>query len=437
MSEPNDDFAAMFEASLQAKRIERGQTIEGTIVAIGPEVAFVNVGGKGEAMIEIEELKDAKGDLEVAVGDRIQAMVVSTVGGLTLSRKLARGAATERQLEDAFHTGLPVEGKVEKTVKGGYEVRIARQRAFCPLSQIDIMRTDPSAHEGQVYAFRIIEYKEGGRNLVVSRRALLEEEQRANAAEVRRSIVAGAVMTGRVTSVREFGAFVDLGGGVQGLLHVSEMGWSRVSDTSQVVKPGEEITVKVLRVDDGQAKISLGLKQLTTDPWSKVHATYEVGQVVTGRVTRLADFGAFVELEPGIEALAHASTFAPTGRSEGAPAARARIARSAEHRSASERGWGPASPGEWSTMVTAEMTGAFEILTIDLEKKRIGVALIPEGSARARVTPSSTPQSVNALPDADDSEESGEHTARQGVAPAEGFGSLADKLRGALKPREK
>ena len=124
-------------------------------------------------------------------------------------------------------------------------------------------------------------------------------------------------MTGRVASVREFGAFVDLGGGVQGLLHVSEMGWSRVSDTSQVVKPGEEITVKVLRVDDDKQKISLGLKQLTADPWSKVHDTYEVGQVRTGRVTRIAEFGAFVELEPGVEGLAHASTFAPTGRSEG------------------------------------------------------------------------------------------------------------------------
>src|SRR5882724_13284552 len=169
VNESTEDFAAMFEASLQAKRIEQGQTVEGTIVAIGPEVAFVDVGGKGEATIEIDELKDADGHLEVAVGDRIQAMVVSTVGGLTLSRKLARGAATARQLEDAFHTGLPVEGKVERAVKGGYEVRIARQRAFCPFSQIDTLRTDPSAHEGHVYEFRIIEYREGGRNLVVSR----------------------------------------------------------------------------------------------------------------------------------------------------------------------------------------------------------------------------------------------------------------------------
>ena len=155
-----EDFAAMFEASLKARRVERGQTIEGTIVAIGPEVAFVDVGGKGEATIDVSELKDEDGDIEVAVGDRIQAVVVSTAGGLTLSRKLARGAATARQLEDAFHSGLPVEGRVEKEVKGGYEVRIAGQRAFCPFSQIDTARgTDPATHVGKVYTFIITEYR--------------------------------------------------------------------------------------------------------------------------------------------------------------------------------------------------------------------------------------------------------------------------------------
>jgi len=384
VTEPDEDFAAMFEASLKARRVEKGQTLEGRIVAIGPEVAFVDVGGKGEATIDIAELKDDDGRLEVAVGDRVQAVVVSTAGGLTLSRKLARGAATARQLEDAFHSGLPVEGRVEHVVKGGFEVRIARQRAFCPTSQIDTLRTDPASHEGRVYEFRIIEYREGGRTIVVSRRALIEERQRADAAEIRRSIVAGAVLTGRVASVREFGAFVDLGAGVQGLLHVSEMGWSRVEDIAQVVKPGDEITVKVLRVDDDKQKISLGLKQLTADPWSRVPETYKVGDVRTGRVTRVAEFGAFVELEPGIEALAHASTFAPTGRTEA-----------------------------WSREVSPGMTGAFEIQSIDVEKKRIGVALVP---------------------DADDVRE---YAERGEAAPAEGFGSLADKLRSALERREK
>jgi small subunit ribosomal protein S1 len=389
VTEPDEDFAAMFEASERVKRIEQGQTIEGTIVTIGPEVALVDVGSKSEAVIDISELKDDKGELEVAIGDRIQATVVSTAGGLTLSRRLARGAATARQLEDAFRSGLPVEGKVERAVKGGYEVRVARQRAFCPLSQIDAVRgTDPAQHEGRVYQFRIIEYKDGGKTLVVSRRAILEDEQRANAAETRRSIVAGAVMTGRVTSVREFGAFVDLGGGVQGLLHVSEMGWSRVSDTSQVVKPGDEITVKVLRVDDDKQKISLGLKQLTEDPWSRVHARYEAGQVRTGRVTRVAEFGAFVELEPGVEGLI--------------PLSETGLARDAAVKRAFPIG------------------GDVEVVILDVDP----------AARRIRL-------SIRAVIQAKEVEEVREYSERKDAAPAEGFGSLADKLRGALRPREK
>ena len=355
MSEQEEDFAAMFEASVKARRFDRGQTIEGTVVGIGPKVALVDVGGKSEAEIDLAELKDADGDVEVSVGDRIQAIVVSTSGGIVLSRKGVRSTATQRELEDAFEAGLAVEGKVQSVVKGGYEVRIARERAFCPLSQIDIVRTaDPAVHVGQVYAFRIVEYKDGGRNVVVSRRRHLEEQQRAGAEAVRKSIVPGAVLTGRVASVLEFGAFVDLGSGIQGLLHVSEMSWSRATTPGEIVVVGDEITVKVLRVDDATQKISLGLKQLLDDPWSTVAGNYEVGQVRTGRVTRVAEFGAFIELEPGIEALAHASTFAPTGRA-----------------------------GGWAKSVPAGMTGAFEILSIDLAQKRIGVALVDQGSSRA------------------------------------------------------
>ena len=355
MSEQEEDFAAMFEASVKARRFDRGQTVEGTIVGFGPKEAFVDVGGKAEAVVDLAELKDADGDVEVSVGDRIQAIVVSTSGGIVLSRKGVRNAATQRELEDAFRAGLAVEGKVEKAVKGGYEVRIARERAFCPFSQIDIIRTaDPSVHERQVYTFRVIEYKDGGRNVVVSRRKHLEEQQRASADDVRKSIVPGAVLTGRVVSVPDFGAFVDLGGGIQGLLHVSEMGWSRVTSPGEIVAPGDQITVKVLRVDEATQKIALGLKQLLDDPWSTVAAAYEVGQVRKGRVTRVAEFGAFVELEPGIEGLAHASTFAPTGRT-----------------------------GGWAKSVPAGSTGTFEILSIDTAQKRIGLALVDEGSSRA------------------------------------------------------
>jgi small subunit ribosomal protein S1 len=389
VSEPEEDFATLFEASHKAQRFEKGQTIEGRIVAIGPEVAFVDVGGKGEAAIELDELKDDEGNLEVAVGDRIQAVVVSTDGGLTLSRKLARRAATARQLHDAFQTGLPVEGRVEQPVKGGFEVRIGRHRAFCPISQIDIVRnTDPSLHQGRVYRFRIIEYKEGGRNLIVSRRALLEEEQRASAAEIRQSIVVDAVITGRVASVREFGAFVDLGAGVQGLLHVSEMAWSRVSDAGHLVKPGDEITVKVLRLDDDKQKIALGLKQLSADPWSNVNDRYATGQVRTGRVTRIAEFGAFVELEPGIEGLVPLS--------EAGVASRRDLART------------------------------FPIGT----SVQVAVLEIDPAARRMRL-------SAKAILDAREAAVVREYTERHATASAEGFGSLADKLRSALEPREK
>jgi small subunit ribosomal protein S1 len=182
----DDDFATLFAASEQTKRFRNGQTIEGTVVAIGADAAFINIGGKGEATIELSELRNDDGSLEVQVGDRLQATVMSTTNGVTLSRRLQRGAATARQLESAFQGGLPVEGRVEAQVKGGYSVSIAKQRAFCPLSQIDTIRTtDPAVHEGRVYTFKIIEYGENGRKFVVSRRALLQEEQKVAAAGVR------------------------------------------------------------------------------------------------------------------------------------------------------------------------------------------------------------------------------------------------------------
>jgi small subunit ribosomal protein S1 len=383
VSDQEEDFGAMFEASVKARLFTRGQTVEGTIVGIGPKVAFVNIGGKGEAELDVAELKDADGDIDASVGDRIQAMVVSTSGGIVLSRKGVRNAATQRELEDAFRSGLAVEGKVVQAVKGGYEVRIARECAFCPLSQIDIARTaDPAVHAGQVYAFKVIEYKNGGKDVVLSRRKVLEEQQQANAAEVRRAIVPGAVLTGRVTSVLDFGAFVDLGGNVQGLLHVSEMGWSRTTSPHEVVAPGDQITVKVLRVDQATDKISLGLKQLQDDPWATVATTYAVGQRRSGRVSRVADFGAFVELEPGIEGLAHASTFAPTS-------------------------------GGWSkSSVAAGMTGTFQIMSIDAAQRRIGLSLVDDGSDATSAEEADTPASET-------------HTGS--------IGSMADQLREALE----
>lgn len=390
MSEPGnaneEDFAALFAASVQSKRIENGQSVEGTVVAIGADSAFVNIGAKGEATIALDELRDDDGALEVAVGDRIHATVVSTTGGVTLSRKLQRRAATAGQLEAAFRTGLPIEGKVEAEVKGGYTVTVARQRAFCPFSQMDTVRAaDPATYLGHTFTFRIIEYTDGGRRFVVSRRVLLEAEQQARAAEVRQSIVVGAVLSGRVVSVRDFGAFVDLGGGVQGLLHVSEMGWTHVSNPNEVVATGQPITVKVLKIDG--EKIALGLRQLLADPWSAVPATFQPGQVHRGRIARIADFGLFVELAPGIVGLV--------------PASETGLARE-------------------TALARAFAIGAdVDVVVLDVD----------EPARRIRL-------SIKAITTAEEAADVREYAERDGVDRSSAFGgSLADKLRGALTPR--
>jgi small subunit ribosomal protein S1 len=309
---------------------------------------------------------------------------------IVLSRRLALGAAAREQVEAAYRAGLPVEGRVEGLNKGGYEVRVAGLRAFCPMGQIDVVRTeDPGQHVGRVYPFRIIELREGGRNLVVSRRAILEEEAREKAREVMRSVVPGAVLAGRVASVTPYGAFVDLGGGVQGLLHVSELGWTRVASPEEVVQTGQTLAVQVVKVEDRGRKISLSLRHLQADPWLKVGSAYSVGQTLQCCVTRLADFGAFVELEPGIEALAHQSSFPPSER-------------------------------DWKALVPAGSTATFRIESIDVEQRKIGVAW---RDAPPDAAPSTSPEGLAAA--------AGGAPASQ---PGQRLGSLADKLRAAMEP---
>ena len=355
MSEQEEDFATMFEASVKARRFDRGQTVEGTIVGFGPKVAFVDVGGKAEAEIDLAELKDADGDVEVSVGDRIQAIVVSTSGGIVLSRKGVRNAATQRELEDAFRAGLAVEGKVEKARQGRLRGAHRPRTRVLPVLA-DRHRPHRGPGGARAAGLHVPHHRVQGRReeLVVSRRKHLEEQQRASADDVRKSIVPGAVLTGRVVSVPDFGAFVDLGGGIQGLLHVSEMGWSRVTSPGEIVAPGDQITVKVLRVDEATQKISLGLKQLLDDPWTT--AARRTKSARCGRAASRAwrNSAPSWSWSPASRALAHASTFAPTGRT-----------------------------GGWAKSVPVGSTGAFEILSIDTAQKRIGLALVDEGSSRA------------------------------------------------------
>lgn len=371
---------------LQTRSFEPGQTVEGVIVAIGRDSAFVDIGGKGEASMGLDELRDDNGQVSAKVGDHVKALIVSAGVTLEISRKLARGAAGREQLAAAFEAGLPVDGRVEKINKGGYEVRISGQRGFCPMSQMGTDRAAaPEEHVGRTYTFRILQIKDGGKDVVLSRRALLEEEAREKAREVMSKVIPGAVLPGRVASTTDYGAFVDLGGGVQGLLHISEMGWTRVSSPSEIVQLGQEMSVQVLKVDDENRKISLSLKHLQEDPWLRVTGAYRPGQTLPGCVTRLAEFGAFVELEPGVEALAHVSTF-------------------------------PATRGDWKESVPPGTTAHFRIESIDMEKRRIAVA------------PCGTPAEGESHPASPMAQDSG---------VSEGFGSLADKLRAAIEPKKR
>jgi small subunit ribosomal protein S1 len=206
-----------------------------------------------------------------------------------------------------------VEGKVEAAIKGGFEVRVGKSRAFCPFSQMDLHRVDkPEEYVDRSFFFRVIQYRRGGEDVVVSRRALLEEERGEEAKAVRATLIEGAVMQGHVSSIADFGAFVDLGAGVMGLVHISELSHTRVQRVEDAVKLGDTVPVKILKLDDASGRISLSIRLAQDDPWSGVEGRFEVGKVYPGTVRRLADFGAFVELEAGIEALAPARDFPPS-----------------------------------------------------------------------------------------------------------------------------
>ncbi len=306
--ESKEDFGSLFEASQQeGARIQRDSKITGTIVSIGGEWAFVDVGAKSEGSIAREELLDDDGHLQYSVGDELTAYVISTRDGdIRLSLKMTSGAS-EEAFRDAYRSGVPVEGLVTGERKGGYTVRIFGKDAFCPYSQIDLHSgSDPSTYLGNRFAFRITEYSDRGRNVVLSRKEILEEERLKLLAELKKTLQPGDVLTGTVRNLTNFGAFVDIGG-MEGLIPMAELAWHRVGDPSEVLETGQEITVKVLNLDWNRDRVSLSLKQTLENPWDSSKVRYPVETVVTGRVTKLMNYGAFVELEPGVEGLIHIS----------------------------------------------------------------------------------------------------------------------------------
>jgi small subunit ribosomal protein S1 len=305
-------FAEAFEASLNFKTPEQGELLRGQIVSISGDDAFVSYGGPSEAVMDAAELEG------LDIGDSIEGTVVKTSPEIRISRKLARGKASLEQLRGMFENRLPVEGKVSARNKGGFDVNVSGLRAFCPLSQIALGKIDnPDQFVGQTYEFRVTELSDDGRRIVVSRAALLKEAASARAEETRKAIVPGAELTGTIKTITPFGAFVDLGG-VDGLLHVSEMSRRRVNNPNEVVAVGQEVRVKVIKVENNGKRISLSMKDQEPDPWSDVVDRYPSGAQFNGRIVRSTDFGLFVELEPGIDGLVHYSQL-PFGVKQGDP----------------------------------------------------------------------------------------------------------------------
>jgi small subunit ribosomal protein S1 len=314
--EHDDDFAALLAASeAQPKQqLTTGQVVRGRVIALGATSAFVEIGGKGEAIIDTAEFRDPEsGALQLAIGDQLEATVVDdgrTSGTVVLKRTVGRGGHVPGELEQALAHGIAVEGVVTAENKGGFEVQFGAVRAFCPGSQIDRRRGEAAAYIGQRLRFRIAKIESGGRNIVVSRRALLEEEAAEQAAQTWDRIAVGAVLQGRVSSLQDFGAFVDLGE-IEGLIHVSELGHGRVAHPSEVLAPGEMVEVKVVKVEPGEgkqrARIALSMRALAPDPWATARARFAVGTTVPGIVRRLEPFGAFVEIAPGLDGLVHVS----------------------------------------------------------------------------------------------------------------------------------
>ncbi len=305
-----ESFADLLEESLvSAVELKPGQQVESTVLQIGKQCVFLDVGQKGEGILDRKEVQDEEGNLTVAVGDKLKAYFVSRAGGeWRFTIRLASGIAGAVQIEEAWRSGIPVDGRIEKEIKGGYEVKLAGGvRAFCPYSQLGLRRQEAAEEVvGTSRSFRVTKFGEQGRNVVVSHRALLEEERAQQREALKETLKEGMVVKGVVTSLRAFGAFIDIGG-IEGLLPISEISYGRVEDISQVLQVDQELEVAVKKIDWEANRFSFSLRDTLADPWSKVGSLYVEGGSYPGTVARVAQFGAFVTLEDGIDGLLHIS----------------------------------------------------------------------------------------------------------------------------------
>ena len=305
-----ESFAELFEQSLASQRIKPGTILTGSVVDISPEVVIVSAGLKSEAVIPVSQFLNDQGELEIQVGDDVEVALDAVEDGFgetRLSRERAKRARTWEELEDAFQNSKIVTGIINGRVKGGFTVEIEFVRAFLPGSLVDMRPVrDPSYLEGKELEFKIIKLDQQRNNVVVSRRAVVEQEFSAEREELLSSLEDGAVVKGVVKNLTDYGAFVDLGG-IDGLLHITDMAWKRVKHPSEIVTVGDEIDVKILRFDKEKTRVSLGIKQLGSDPWEAIARRYPANTRLVGKVTNIADYGCFVEIEEGVEGLVHVS----------------------------------------------------------------------------------------------------------------------------------
>jgi small subunit ribosomal protein S1 len=305
-----ESFAQLFEQSLANQRIRPGLILTGLVIDVTEDVVIVNVGLKSEAVIPLEQFKNERGEVEVKAGDNVEVALDSVedgTGETRLSREKAKRARTWTRLEEAFNKSEIVTGVITGRVKGGFTVEIENVRAFLPGSLVDVRPVrDTSYLEGKPLEFKVIKLDQKRNNVVVSRRAVVEQEFSAERSALMDNLQEGAVVRGTVKNLTDYGAFVDLGG-IDGLLHITDMAWKRVKHPSEVVKVGDEVEVRILKFDRERSRVSLGLKQLGADPWQNIARRYPPSTRVFGKVTNIADYGAFVEIEDGVEGLVHVS----------------------------------------------------------------------------------------------------------------------------------
>ncbi len=306
----SESFAELFEESFASQHIKPGSIITGIIVAINDDVVIVSAGLKSEAVIPIEQFKNDKSEVGISVGDEIEVALDAVEDGFgetKLSREKAIRARTWIDLEKAFEEGAVVEGIINGRVKGGFTVEIDNVRAFLPGSLVDVRPVrDPAYLEGKELEFKVIKLDQRRNNVVVSRRAVVEKEYSAEREALLKELQEGNTVKGIVKNLTDYGAFVDLGG-IDGLLHITDMAWKRVKHPSEVVEVGQEIDVKILKFDRERQRVSLGMKQLGDDPWQDLGRRYPPQTRMFGKVTNIADYGCFVEIEDGVEGLVHVS----------------------------------------------------------------------------------------------------------------------------------